>query len=231
MNSTNNKKTTNSTNKAKEQALRNEIYSLALASNIKFDPDQMFEFLKSATKEELIHILMHNIVDTNINRDISNKLDKIAQKLEVKFVASESSIASMNNNINSVMTDRIRTLDEQFKAEQERLGDVELFSKEAREFIEFVESHKNLEDYFATQLKEKLSNIIFNKLSIGEINAYRDHISKCKETINLLERGYMIGYHFGHKNGYKEGIEQIESFVPQKVLKKYSNKRLKARRK
>lgn len=132
-------------------------------------------------------------------------------------------MAVKKSTSNCYVDNKLEELEKRFHAEQERLVQVEVFSKEANEYIKFVAEHK-IEDYNASSLRDELKSVVYNSLTINKINEYRSRIENCKYYLELLERGYM----YGHKDGFDEGWDSHKEFtekiIPSKVIDKYAKK-------
>ena len=226
------------TNKTKDNnELKNKIYSLSFATNIKFDPKEMYEFLKGATKEELIDILIQNIVDTNISRDLSVKLEKIAQKLEKKVAVDAADAATLTSRIdatNSITVDYLQEIDKKFRAEQERLSQIEKLQSDVVRFVEYINNSpvalkRVNEDYY--KYVTNILDIKFFNLTIDEIKEINERLREIHTAVDYAIKGYNYaskGYEEGYKEGLAEGKEDGMFYVlgqlPAKVIKKYGLK-------
>lgn len=101
---------------------------------------------------------------------------------------------------------------------------VEVFSKEANEYIKFVAEHK-IEDYNASSLRDELNSVVYNSLTMDKIKEYRIRIQTCKCYLELLNRGYVLGRHDGIEEGCKMRKEFTEDIIPRKVIEKYAKRR------
>ena len=216
------------TNKTKEtnQALKNKIYSLSFATNIKFDPEEVYKFLKDATKEELIDILIQNIVETNISKDLSGKLDKIAQKLEKKVAVDAADVATLTTRIdatNSITVDYLQEIDKKFRAEQERLSQIEKLQSDVVRFVEYINNSpvalkRVNEDYY--KYVTTILDIKFFNLTIDEIKEINERLREIHTAVDYAIKGYKEGV----AEGKEDGMFYVLGQLPAKVIKKYGLK-------
>lgn len=136
-------------------------------------------------------------------------------------MAVKKSISS--RTVSNSAINKIEELEKRFHAEQERLVQVEVFSRETNEYIKFVAEHK-IEDYNASSLRDELKSVVYNSLTIDKINNYRARIQNCKYYIELLDRGYVLGRHDGIDEGWDMHKEFTEKIIPSKVIDKYAKK-------
>lgn len=213
------------TNKTKEtnQALKNKIYSLSFATNIKFDPEEVYKFLKDATKEELIDILIQNIVETNISKDLSDKLENIAQKLEKKVAVDAADVATLTTRIDatdSITRDYMQEIDEKFRAEQERLSQIEKLQSDVVRFVEYINNSpvalkRVNEDYY--NYVTTILDIKFFNLTIDEIKEINERLREIHTAVDYASKGYEEGV----TDGREDGMFHVLGQLPAKVIKKY----------
>jgi hypothetical protein len=130
---------------------------------------------------------------------------------------------AVKKTASNIAINKIEELEKRFHTEQERLVQVEVFSKEANEYIKFVAEHK-IEDHNASSLRDELKSVVYNSLTIDKIQYYRVKIQNCKYCLELLDRGYVLGRHDGIDEGWNMHKEFTEEIIPSKVIDKYAKK-------
>lgn len=212
-----------------DQEIRDIIYALAWESDIRFDPEKMYESVKGLSRVDLIKKIIQQQTELKSNKSTTEKLEEISTAIKERLISIESGKLYVDR-ANRKITDDINhcntyigELDRKFKEEQERLVEIELFGNEVLEFKNKIDSARVKLDP-VLNLVDKLDTLTYSKLTINEINDYRTQIKELCNASDYAEYGHSCGFNEGYSEGYKDATDHIYSIIPKKVIKKYTGR-------